>query len=145
MALSQKWYERKLKKYYSEHYGEYDEYVEWYVNPEINEFKFIVPQLGQRIKLTCYDNGEITEAKEDVDFDEIYSIVEFFTDGVDAVYEDFIIAIVGEPGFKMLRKSGCLELCGSNYGRNLYTLHKREKNYDFEWDTNHLQTGKWRY
>lgn len=39
---------------------------------------------------------------------------------VEAIYEDKIIELIGEEGFRLLCSQGKLELCGCNYGRRLY-------------------------
>lgn len=42
--------------------------------------------------------------------------------GMDAVYEDYVLFLIGQEGFDMLRKNHILESCGSIDGRNLYTV-----------------------
>ena len=53
---------------------------------------------------------------------QIYQIVKKETNGLDAIYEDYIISLVGSYGFDILRENNMLESCGSINGRSLYTL-----------------------
>lgn len=52
----------------------------------------------------------------------VYDIVKNETDGLDAVYEDFIEHCVGTFGRTALIKAKLLESCGVVNGRRLYTL-----------------------
>lgn len=63
MERSTDWYEEHLRRYFDEHYGEYDETVEWYVNPGQNKWEFKVPELGVKIILRCNERGHVTEFK----------------------------------------------------------------------------------
>ena len=54
--------------------------------------------------------------------DYIYKIVAADIEGLDSVYEDYIIRIVGEAGLTELRSNGYLETCGVINGRQLYVL-----------------------
>lgn len=58
---SETWYNRKLQKYFDEHYVEYEETAGYYVNPSINVWKFEIPEKGIKVTLTCEDNGNIIE------------------------------------------------------------------------------------
>lgn len=53
-----------LQKYFSKYYCEYAETVEFYVNPAINKWHFIIPELNLDILLTCYDDGRVVERRE---------------------------------------------------------------------------------
>ena len=63
MERSTDWYEDHLQRYFDEHYGEYDETVEWYINPDQNKWEFKVPELGVKIILRCNERGHVTEFK----------------------------------------------------------------------------------
>lgn len=52
----------------------------------------------------------------------LQEVVSGYTRGMDAAYEDYLIYLVGEEGFYILRKNKLLESCGSINGRNLYTI-----------------------
>ena len=54
--------------------------------------------------------------------DDIYDIIKENTKGLDAIYEDYIIELVGHDGFGLLLKERLLETCGVVDGRQLYTL-----------------------
>lgn len=57
-----------------------------------------------------------------MNIDQLYETVKNASIGFDAIYEDYIIDLVGLDGFDILRKNKLLESCGSIYDRNLYTL-----------------------
>lgn len=59
--------------------------------------------------------------------DYVYAIVKDASEGMDAIYEDYIIRIVGESGLCELRGAKLLEACGVVNGRQLYTLVSRKK------------------
>ena len=52
----------------------------------------------------------------------LQEVVSGCTRGTDAAYEDYLIYLVGEKGFYILRKNKLLESCGSINSRNLYTI-----------------------
>lgn len=51
-----------------------------------------------------------------------YQILKNATKGFDAVYEDYIINLVGEAGLTELRSNDLLEPCGIIHERTLYAL-----------------------
>lgn len=66
--------------------------------------------------------GATEEAKEMVYTRLVYEIVKNETDGLDAVYGDFIEHCVGIYGLNVLLKAKLLESCGVVNSRKLYTL-----------------------
>lgn len=54
--------------------------------------------------------------------DYVYEIVKNETRGMDAVYEDYILEIVGLAGLTELRQNKLIETCGVVNGRQLYTV-----------------------
>ncbi len=64
MARKDSYYERHLQKYFDEHYGEFEETVEWFVDSAPNKWKFIVPELSIAVTLVCGSNGEINECAQ---------------------------------------------------------------------------------
>lgn len=54
--------------------------------------------------------------------DYVYDIVKNETKGMDAIYEDFIIHLVGYTGLTELRENKLVEYCGSVHGRSLLVL-----------------------
>ena len=58
---SERWYQIRLSKYFTDKYGQYEETAEFYPDPSKSQWLFDIPELSVRIKLTCYDDGEITE------------------------------------------------------------------------------------
>lgn len=53
---------------------------------------------------------------------DIYRTVEKECEGFDAIYEDYIILLVGEDGLNKLKENRLVESCGSINGRKLYAL-----------------------
>lgn len=59
---TENFYTCRLQKYFNKFYCEYAETVEFYVNPNINQWHFVIRELGFiDILLTCHDDGRITE------------------------------------------------------------------------------------
>ena len=56
----------------------------------------------------------------------LYEIVKNETEGMDAIYKDYIIQIVGVHGFNALHGARLLEGCGSVNLRELYILVDRK-------------------
>lgn len=54
--------------------------------------------------------------------DHVYKIVEHGLEEFDAIYEDYIINLVGFAGLNALRLYEYIEACGIVEGRQLYTL-----------------------
>ena len=54
--------------------------------------------------------------------EQVYEMVERECKGVDAIYEDYIIYLVGVKGLKALLKNRLLETCGVINGNQLYAL-----------------------
>lgn len=59
--------------------------------------------------------------------DYVYEIVKSDTEGLDAIYKDYIIQMVGVYGFNALYEARLLEGCGSVNARNLYVLLDRKE------------------
>lgn len=120
----EQWYQERLLEYFEDNYETYEDTIEWYVNPVINQWLFDIPELDLKVELTCDEDGEITEQRYTLpmDIEEIYEILKDETSFYDAVYEDSIIDIIGTAGFSLLRTAKRLTMCGSVNGRTLYTL-----------------------
>lgn len=58
--------------------------------------------------------------REFVDY--VFEIVESELDGFDALYEDYILNLVGYAGLNALREYKYVEACGTVNGRQLYVL-----------------------
>ena len=56
--------------------------------------------------------------------DYIYDAVKKECVQLDAIYEDYILELVGIAGLRTLKKEGLLEPCGVVNGRQLYVLTK---------------------
>lgn len=54
--------------------------------------------------------------------DHVYNIVRMDTEGMDAIYKDYILQMVGVYGFNALFENKLLEGCGVVNGRQLYVL-----------------------
>lgn len=59
--------------------------------------------------------------------DYVYEIVKNDTEGLDAIYRDTIIHLVGIYGFNTLYEARLLEGCGSVNARELYVLCDRKE------------------
>jgi len=55
----------------------------------------------------------------------VYECVRDATKGIDAIYEDYILKLVGDYGLRALLEAKLLETCGVVNGRQLYTLVRR--------------------
>lgn len=60
--------------------------------------------------------------------DAVYHIVKTNSEGMDAIYADYIEQLVGKHGFDTLIESGLLERCGVLNCRRLYVLLERPTN-----------------
>ena len=124
----EKWYQRRLAKYFTEHHEEYEDKAEYFPDPFVNQWLFDIPERGVRVELTCNDKGVVTEQlyKMTMYADDVYEVVKDATVGFDAIYEDYIIHLVGAEGFDILREKKLLCVCGSINGRNLYVLNEKK-------------------
>lgn len=59
--------------------------------------------------------------------DMVYEIVARETSNMDAIYQDYIIELVGVSGFNELHEKKMIEGCGSINGRSLFVLLKPRK------------------
>ena len=61
----------------------------------------------------------------------VYQTVKKDCEGLDSIYEDYIVHLVGMHGLVALQKSKLLETCGVVQGRQLYVLNetKGDKQY----------------
>lgn len=57
---------------------------------------------------------------------EVYEVVSNGSVGFDAVYEDYILELVGVDGLSMLKENKLVETCGVVNGRQLYVLCEKE-------------------
>ena len=55
-----KWYQRQLAKYFTEHYSQYEDTAEFWNDPAPNQWLFDIPELGVKIELTCDEDGKVT-------------------------------------------------------------------------------------
>ena len=60
---SEKWYQRRLAKYFEDNYVEYEDTAEYWNDPAPNQWLFDIPDLRLRVELTCNDKGVVTEQK----------------------------------------------------------------------------------
>lgn len=52
----------------------------------------------------------------------VYEVVKKETFGFDAIYEDYIVELVGADGLDILKKNKLIETCGVINNRQLYVL-----------------------
>lgn len=60
---NEKWYQRRLAKYFTENYEKYEDTVEFWNDPAMNQWLFDIPELKIRVELTCYDDGRVAKAE----------------------------------------------------------------------------------
>ena len=58
--------------------------------------------------------------------DYVYDIVRLDCEGMDSIYKDYIIQIVGVYGFNVLHEAHLIESCGIVHGRRLYVLCEKK-------------------
>ena len=56
---TEKFYQNHLRKYFDKHFKEYEDTVEYFVDPAPNQWKFTIPELDQTILLVCEDSGKV--------------------------------------------------------------------------------------
>lgn len=54
--------------------------------------------------------------------EQVYEVVKNESKGFDAVYEDYILELVGDKGLQALRENKLVETCGVIGERQLYVL-----------------------
>lgn len=57
---TEKWYQRRLVKYFTEHYEQYEDDVEFFPDPAPCQWLFDIPKKGERVELTCNEDGTVT-------------------------------------------------------------------------------------
>ena len=55
------WYQRRLAKYFDEHFFTIEDIVEFYPDPAVNVWLFEHSGFNIMIKLTCGDDGVVTK------------------------------------------------------------------------------------
>lgn len=58
--------------------------------------------------------------------DKLYEILKEESEGLDAIYENFIKDVIGRRGLDILVRNKLLESCGVVNGRRLYVLVNKE-------------------
>lgn len=58
--------------------------------------------------------------------DYVYDIVRLECEGMDSIYKDYIIQMVGVYGFNALYKANLIEGCGVINGRRLFVLCEKK-------------------
>lgn len=62
----EKWYQKHLTNYFTEHYGQYEDSAEFWPNPAPNQWLFRIPELGVKVRLICTDRGVVREEVKNV-------------------------------------------------------------------------------
>lgn len=60
MSRPQRWYQLRLARFFNEHYAEYEDDAEYYVDPAPNQWLFVIRDLSVIVELTCDDRGVIS-------------------------------------------------------------------------------------
>ena len=58
--------------------------------------------------------------------DKLYDILKEESEGLDAIYENHIIDVIGRRGLQILFEKGMIDVCGARNGRRMYMLRKKE-------------------
>ena len=58
--------------------------------------------------------------------DKLYDILKEESEGFDAIYENFVMDVIGRRGLEVLMQNNLIESCGVVKGRRLYVLCKKE-------------------
>lgn len=58
-----RWYQRRLAKYFEEHYMKYEDTAGWWNDPAPNQWLFDIQELGIRVELICDEEGKIHEQR----------------------------------------------------------------------------------
>ena len=61
---TERFYRNKLQQYFNKRYLDYADVDEYYVDPDINVWKFDIYELGVEITLTCDNDGVVTETRK---------------------------------------------------------------------------------
>lgn len=56
---TERFYQNHLQKYFDKHFKEYENTVEYFVDPAPNQWKFTIPELDQTILRVCEDSGKV--------------------------------------------------------------------------------------
>lgn len=63
---SDKWYQVRLSKFFNERFSDFEEFVEWDVDPAINVWKFKIPALNEKYRVECNDDGKIAYVRSTI-------------------------------------------------------------------------------
>lgn len=61
---TERFYRNKLQQYFNKRYLDYADVAEYYVDPDINVWKFDIYELGVGITLICDNDGVVTETRK---------------------------------------------------------------------------------
>lgn len=59
-----RFYRNKLQQYFNKKFLDYADTAEYYVDPDINIWKFIIRELGVEVTLTCDNDGHVEEMRK---------------------------------------------------------------------------------
>ena len=65
MRHTEQWYKRRLAKYFDERYWSYEDFAEFYTDPDINQYEFDIVENGKKLHviLTCDSEGTVSEQR----------------------------------------------------------------------------------
>ena len=64
LTRTERFYHNKLQQYFNRKYLNYADVAEYYIDPDINIWKFIIRELGVVVTLTCDNDGHIEEKRK---------------------------------------------------------------------------------
>ena len=63
LTRTERFYRNKLQQYFNRKFLNYADTAEYYVDSDINMWRFIIPELGIDVTLTCDNDGYVTEKR----------------------------------------------------------------------------------
>ncbi len=59
--------------------------------------------------------------------DKLYDVLKEETEGFDAIYENYIVDVIGRRGLQILFEKGMIQICGAYNGRRMYVLVEKKE------------------
>lgn len=66
LTKTERFYRNKLQKHFNKRFLNYADTTEYYVDPDINIWKFDIPELRITVTLTCDNDGVVTETRKPI-------------------------------------------------------------------------------
>lgn len=65
MKHTEKWYQRRLAKYFEDCYWSYEDSANYYTDPDINQWSFEIEENDKKVHviLVCNEDGSVSERR----------------------------------------------------------------------------------